>query len=527
MWFDRSRNLIIYPRGPLLVEALPGARALDEQHIAVERNLHNAQLLRWRGLPVPPIIDDAYDWPAAPPLRPYDTQRLQANFLVLHPRSYNFSDMGTGKTLAALWAADWLMRQYPRGECRTLIVAPLSTLERVWGDAVFKHFLGRRTHAILHGTQDQRIEGLERDVDFYIVNHDGIPCGAWHDNRAIKLEGFSKRLSERPDIKIAVVDEASAYRDGTTLRNRVARKVFGEKQYLWLFTGTPTPNAPTDAYGLARLANKANGVSFTTFRDLTMTKMSSFRWEARPNGYEEARKLLTPAIRIAIEEVWDAPPVTTQQRQVPLTDRQKSMLADLKRDAAVKLASGELIAAVNEAAVRTKVLQVAQGAIYDEEHVAHGVDAKPRIDELRAVIEEAPGKVLIFASFTSIVSLCGRALVSFTVEIVEGATNAGDRARIFSTFQDQKDPRILIANPSTMAHGIDLWRAQTVIWFGPTDKTELYLQANARAHRPGQKFPVTIVQLVATATEREVYRRIANNESLQGSLLAVISKGEI
>jgi SNF2 family DNA or RNA helicase len=69
--------------------------------------------------------------------------------------------------------------------------------------------------------------------------------------------------------------------------------------------------------------------------------------------------------------------------------------------------------------------------------------------------------------------------------------------------------------------------AQTVVWLGPTDKAELYVQANKRAHRPGQKFPVVIVQIVATELEREIFRRLENNLSLQGALLDAIKRGEL
>ena len=112
-------------------------------------------------------------------------------------------------------------------------------------------------------------------------------------------------------------------------------------------------------------------------------------------------------------------------------------------------------------------------------------------------------------------------------EIVNGNTAQKERSRIFQAFQDEPDPRILVADPGTMAHGLNLYAAQTVVWYGPTDKTELYLQACKRAHRPGQVHPVTVVQLVSNPLEREIYRRLETNTSLQGVLLNMIAKGEI
>ena len=528
-WFDKPRNLLIYPSAYTanIQQAIPEARTVNGHYLAVPRTLRNSQVLRWFNYPIAPIMDD-YDWPAPPGLTPYESQKITSNFLVTHPRSFCLSDMGVGKTNAMLWAADWLMRKYPEGTCRALIIAPLSILQRVWGDAIFGNFLGNRTYQILHGTAEQRLVALERPADFYLVNHDGVGTGA-HTRKKLELDGFSKALADRDDIRIAMVDEASAYKDGTTKRHRLARLVFGQKEYLWLASGTPVPNAPTDAYGLAKLVNGAMGKSFTNFKLDTMYQAfpGSFKWMPKKDGYDKARKLLQPSIRFDIKDVWDAPEMTTQQREVPLTDQQKNLMADLKKDFVIRIKSGQQISAANEVAARQKFMQISLGAIYDEAHKAHAIDAKPRLEELKAVIREAPGKLLIFSPLTSIVNLLYRELVDWTREIVNGDTSQKDRSRIFSDFQSGTEPRLLIADSRTMAHGLNLYAAQTVVWYGAVDSAEMYLQANKRAHRPGQKFPVTVVQLVSNALEREIYRRLENNTALQGALLDVVRRGEL
>ena len=528
-WFDQKHNVLIYPSAysSNVQQAIPEARTINGHYLAVPRTLRNCQVLRHFNYPVVPIMDD-YSWPAPPGLKPYESQKIAANFLVTHPRCFNLSDMGTGKTNAVLWAADWLMRKYPKGSCRALLITPLSILQRVWGDAIFKNFLGNRTYEILHGTAEQRLSALERDADFYIVNFDGVGTGA-HTRKRLELDGFSKALADRADIRIAIVDEASAYKDSTTKRHRLARLVFGQKEYLWLLSGTPTANAPTDAYGLAKLVNNAHGKSFTNFKLDTMYQAfpNSFKWLPKKDGYDKARKLLQPSIRFDIKDVWDAPELTTQQREVPLTDQQKKLMADLKRDFVVRVKSGEPISAANEAAARQKFIQISLGAIYDASHKSHLLDAKPRMEELKAVIREAPGKILIFAPLTSIVNLLYKELSDWSREIVNGDVGQKERNRIFSDFQSGAEPRLLIADSRTMAHGLNLWMAQTVVWYGPVDSAELYLQANKRAHRPGQKFPVTVVQLVSNLLEREIYRRLETNTSLQGALLDIVRKGEL
>ena len=523
---DQQRDLLIYEgTSPLILQAIPEARQINGSFFAVPRTLRNSQILRYFNYPVAPVMQD-YDWPCAPGIKPYESQKLAANFAVLHRRCFNLSDMGVGKTLATLWAADFLMSQYPKGECRALIVAPLSTLQRVWTDAVGKNFLGRRTFEILHGSAKQRLEALARPADFYIINPDGVGVGA-HTRKRFELDGFSRELAARDDIKLAVVDEASAYKDASTKRHRIARLVFGKKPYLWLLSGTPTPNAPTDAHGLAKLVNNAFGKSKRTLQQETMIQVSNFIWKPMKDGYDKARKLLTPSIRFDIKDVWDGPEMTTQQREVPLTEQQVKLMADLKRDLQVMVKQGSPITAANEAAARQKFLQISMGAIYDERHKVHLIDAKPRLNELKEVIEQAPGKLLIFAGLTSVVELLYKELKHWSREIVNGNVSQKERARIFQNFQSDVEPRLLIADPGTMAHGLDLYAAQTVVWYGPTDKTELYLQANKRAHRPGQKHPVTVVQIVSNKLEREIFHRLETNTTLQGALLDMVRKGEL
>jgi SNF2 family DNA or RNA helicase len=197
------------------------------------------------------------------------------------------------------------------------------------------------------------------------------------------------------------------------------------------------------------------------------------------------------------------------------------MMADLKRDLQITMKSGAAISSVNEAAARQKFIQIALGAVYDFEHKVHLADAKPRIHALNEILDEAPGKFLVFAPLTSVVNLLARELKQRNVAVVNGGVSQKDRSAIFAGFQEG-DLQGIIADPGTMAHGLDLWMARTVIWYGTSDKAELYAQANRRAHRPGQKYPVNVVQIVSNPLEIEIFRRLENNLSLQGSLLTMI-----
>lgn len=516
MWFDQPSNTLVYDaEGSKIITVCQNVRQLGNGYVAVPASLYNLQQLRRQGFVVTPPMAN-YTWPGK--FKPWEAQKITANFLAVHPRAFVLSDMGTGKSNSGLWAADFIMDQYPKGQCKTLIVSPLSTLRRVWQDAIVQTLLGKRTFAILHGSAEQRLKLLNLDVDFYIVNHDGLAVGA-PTNRKLPWSGFAAALRDRHDIQIAIVDEASAYRDATTRRHYVARQIYGTKPYLWLMTGTPTPNAPTDAYGLAKLVNGAYGHTFTSFKNATMQQVSAFKWVPRAGSQELAKKLLSPAVRFAIEDCVDLPECTVQARDVELSAEQKKALKTMKDDLQVQIGHGTINAA-NEGVLRLKLIQIACGAVYDANREVHLIDASSRIGTLEEILEEAPGKVIVFAPLTSVVHMLHTKLSKkWSSAVINGQVPQGQRSEIFQKFQGEKDPQILIADPGTMAHGLTLTAARTIVWYAPTDRTEIYLQANKRIHRPGQKFTTAIVQIAATATEREIYRRLEANESMQGVIL--------
>lgn len=511
MWFDPARNMVVYdtPDDNRIIEHVPDAVKLHNGYVACPASLYNLQLLRYLGYPTIQPMDLSYDWPGR--YTPFSAQRITANFLSVHPRAFVLNDMGTGKTLAALWAADFIM-QSNRG-IRCLVVAPLSTLERVWADAIFQNFLGRRTVAVLHGSSNKRRELLTQPADFYVVNYDGV-------------EVLAKELADRRDIRMGIIDEASAYRNRTTERHRLARRLLAPLDYLWLMTGTPTPNGPTDAYGMAKLVNNAFGESWGSYHDRVMQKVSMYKWIPKAGSHDAAHKLIQPAVRFAISDCVDLPPCTVQARDVELSPAQASAYKAMKKDLMIMAAKGP-ITAQNEAVLRLKLLQISCGAVYGGDREIHHVDAAPRLKALREIMEQCNEKIIIFAPFTSVVHMLHRELKKdYSVEVINGEVSAKRRNEIFSGFMQSATPRVLVADPGTMSHGLTLTAASTIIWYAPTDRTEIYLQANKRIDRPGQTKATTIVQLAATPVEREVYRRLEANESLQGLVLA-LAKGKI
>lgn len=525
MFYSRQHNCVVYqvPNPAHVLAAIHDARPVNGSMVAVPATLFNFQLARVLGLPVPPVLDIAgYDWPAPPGRRPYEHQRHMSNFAILHPRHFNLSDMGTGKTLSTLWAADYLMQE--GAVHRALILAPLSTLKRVWDDEIFRTFINGRTATILHGTREDRLERLQRDVDFYIINHDGLGIGSKRENHKLVLGPVAQQIRDRADIDLVIVDEASAYKDGQTQRSRILRAAIGQKPFIWLLSGTPTPNAPTDAWSLAKIVGGLPGESFTSFRGRTMLQVSPFKWIPRATAVDTVRKTLTPAVRFSRAECIDLPECVVETRDVELSPTQEKAYRELKKDLQVQIGqSGRIITAVNEAVLRLKLIQIVSGALYGPDREVIKTDCAPRLQVLKEVIDEAGAKVLVFASLTSVVNLVAAELKNVygehSIAKVYGGTGAHARDAIFSAFETQPEPRIIVADPGTMSHGLTLVAANTIVWFTPTDKGEIYDQANARINRPGQKNKMLVVRLASTPVEREIYRRLAEKESMQGAVL--------
>ena len=160
----------------------------------------------------------------------------------------------------------------------------------------------------------------------------------------------------------------------------------------------------------------------------------------------------------------------------------------------------------------SKLLQISCGAVYSDTGETLEFDISKRYNVLTEVIEESSQKVLIFVPFKHVINILSQKLTEdgYTNEVISGDVPAGKRADIFRTFQNDPEPRVLVIQPQSAAHGVTLTAANTVVWWGPTSSLETYAQANARVHRSGQRHPSTVVQLVGSGIERHVYNLLDN-----------------
>jgi len=513
---EKAKALALKLNNPARVlESVPGARSLSVRGIPIVVTPHRTpivRILRNLGIKAPSPILHYYDWPGQ--FTPYEHQKQTAAFLTLQSRGLVLNEIGTGKTQSALWAADYLMKA---GEIRkVLIMSPLSTLERVWGDAIFMGFVHRKA-VVLHGTAERRRKLLRTEADFYIVNHDGFQIIAQEATGMFDL---------------VIVDEAAVLRNPSTRRFKIFRKWMDQnpETRLWLMTGTPTPNDPTDAWALAKLVNSPFCTkTFTGFRDQVMMKIGQWKYIPRPESVEVVKHILQPAVRYTRDECFDLPDTVVQTRQVDLTPEQRKhynqMLKTFITEMVSEQKAGGVITAVNEAVKIQKLVQIACGVAYGDDGQNIEVDCSPRVQLVKELIEEAGEKVIVFVPLTGTLHMLERELAKhWSIGVVNGEVSAHKRNQIFHGFQHQKDPHVLIAHPGTMAHGLTLTSASTIIWYGPINSNETYGQANGRIERIGKRHVSNVIHIEATDLERKMYTRLKNKEKLQGLLLDMIQE---
>jgi SNF2 family DNA or RNA helicase len=498
---------------------------------------------------VPPPIDlFGYDWPGL--FKPYTAQRVTANMLVLNPVCYVLNEMRTGKTMASLWAADFLMKQYPG--LKFLIISNLSTLKDVWRQAVISAFLGRRTCAVLHAhSAAARLKRMEADVDFYIGNHDILSMGVTFEinargHKQMRIGGLAKRLIERSDIGGVIIDEASSFKDATTNRSKSGREIIAKNKFFrWPMTGSPTAQKPTDIHGLRRLVEPDYIDRFDNVQKLLMERVTQFKWKPkeqilvrRPDGTTEivtaiemAARLLRPAVRFRAADCFDAPEQTIVRRRAQLSDSQRALLRKLKSDAMALLqkADGDVsqISIANAGVMRSKSLQILSGAVYDDTGVALKVDASSRLRVLDEVLEETDDKVIILAPFTSVLHILFKHLGKDQTVFIDGSVTANERSDRLNDFLLNSRKRFLVAQPEILKFGLDLSAASVIAWFGPVDKTETWIQANRRICGPNQKKPTLVVCISSHNLEDAVYDRLQTQESMQDVFLKLIEDRDV
>jgi SNF2 family DNA or RNA helicase len=485
---------------------IPTAKAIRYKNrniVAVKHTLDSVRVLRNLGLNAPsPILYDGFLFGGR--YKPMEHQTKTAEFLTLHRRAFVFNTMGTGKTAAALWTMDYLKQ---RGHIKKiLIIAPLSVMD-VWVNEAFS-VIPQWSFVQLVGKRERRVQLLNSGADVCVINYDGL----------VSIQ--SEIAKWKPDL--IIVDEADAYCNPQTKRYSALKTTLAADTRLWLLTGTPVSNAPTDAYGLIKLvAPSAIPASFKLFQETLMNKRGPYKWVAKPGAEERVFELMQPAIRFTKKDCLDLPPITFNQRQCTMSPEQQKVFDDVK--SAMKhedQEAGVEIKAVNAAVKLIKLQQIMCGVVKDSNGDPVFLDPKDRLDLVDELVNNAEAKVIIFVPFVNVMHLVLNHLSKrHEVVLVNGDVKKADRDDIFRRFQNDKHTKVLIAHPKVAAHGLTLTAANTIIWYAPTFSIGQYMQANARIDRTGQTLAMSVYNLWCHPVELAIYSLLQSRESLQSRLM--------
>jgi SNF2 family DNA or RNA helicase len=508
---EATQSVLLSVPDPFYVrELLPKSKLLPPHapfNVAVKHTLESTKVLRNLGLTVPAPIHTQYNWPGK--YKPFDHQRVMAEFLTMHRRAFNLSEMGVGKSAATLWAADYLMK---KGRVKkTLIISPLSTIDRVWRKDIFD-VLMHRSAALVHGSLEKRLDALNSNVDFYILNHDGV-----------SIPKVAEAIRRRDDINLVVVDEASMFRNHDTRKYKALTKMVREDQRLWLLTGTPCPNSPTDAWALARLISPDRVPKyFGAFQRQTMMQVTQFKWAPRTDAYTIAYDAMQPAVRFKKADCLDLPPVVTMDRQAEMSPEQRKLFGQMRTTMMAEANQGA-ITAVNAADKINKLRQILCGSIRDAavgDYIT--VPHEPRTKVLLEAIEGASAKVLIVVPFKGIIQSLEKELSKqYTVGVLNGDVPPRVRDKIIENFKTTPDPHILLCHPKVMAHGLNLTEADTLIFYAPIYSNDEFQQVTERFNRAGQTRKMTIVRIGAHPLEWEIYKLVDTKKVTQEAILSL------
>lgn len=425
----------------------------------------------------------------------YDPMRHQiatARFLSENPRGYCLNQPRTGKTASIIMALQFLRQE--KQVTKVLVVAPLSCLNDVWRN----EFLGLYpaiSVAIIHGTKARRVALLNEDYDVFVINPDGLKV----------IEAELAQAVDSGRINTVVIDELTYFCNHKSGLWKSARRITKNAKYFWGATGTP--GGPLGVYGMSTLVTPGSiDGSFTWWRDLTMYRISQFKWVPRPGYLQYVEKSLSPSICFKKDDIMDLPPLLQLDREAPLSKEQQKAYEELRNTAIT-----EGVTAVNAGVLTSKLMQVVTGAVIDDTGGIRQFDITPRLEVLLDIIKESEYKVIVFAPFTATIDLLAEELGKhYSCAIVDGRVTGHKRDAVFNSFRTQSDPHVLIAHPKTMSFGLELAVADTIVFWGvPLNGAFIYQQAIERINSKLQKSKTpAIIHLHSSPIERRLFKAL-------------------
>jgi len=438
---------------------------------------------------------------------PHEYQTYATHFIVEHREAALLLDMGLGKTVITLTAIDVLVRDSFEVR-RVLVIAPLRVARDTWPAEIKKwEHLSGLTYAVVVGTEDERRAALRQRVSVYIINRENID---W----LITKSGVPF------EFDMVIIDELSSFKSHQTKRFRALMKVRPALKRIVGLTGTPSSNGLMDLWAEFKLLDmgKRLGRFIGQYRETYFVpdkrnQHMVFSYTPRAGAEEEIyRQISDITISMKARDFLNMPERIESNVTVRLSDAERARYERMKAEMVVELGDTE-IDAVSAAALSNKLLQMANGAVYDDGGEANTLHSR-KLDALEDIIEAANGKPLLVAYWYKhdrerIVARFGAREIRTSADITDW--NAG------------KIPVALI-HPASAGHGLNLQEGgSALVWFGLTWSLELYQQTNARLWRQGQKSTVVIQHIISEDTiDERVLATLARKDRTQESLIDAV-----
>lgn len=439
--------------------------------------------------------------------KPHDYQAYAIKRIVEQKACGLFLEMGLGKTVITLSAISDLVSL---GDVhKVLVVAPLRVAQSVWTQEARKweHTQHLQVVRVL-GSASERRAALAQRADVYVINRENV---AW----------LVDEVGRKWDFDMLVLDELSSFKSHTSQRWKALRKVRSKTKRIVGLTGTPAPNGLIDLWAQVFLLDGGTALEATLggyreryFRPGRSNGVTVYEWIPR-QGAEDAIYKRLEGLCISMKSIDHIrmPDRVDNVLTVPLNAKARGIYKEMERSMLVEL-QGETITAANAAAVTNKLLQLAQGCVYDEEGKWHTIH-NAKLDALEEIVEAANGKpVLVYYAFKSDL---GRLKCCFPDAVELKSDDDVDR-------WNEGEIPMLLAHPDSAGHGLNLQSGGNImVWFGLTWSLEKYQQANARLYRQGQKEAVVIHHIIAEGTvDERIMRVLAGKASLQDELMEAV-----
>lgn len=440
---------------------------------------------------------------------PHDYQQYCISKILEIPKLGLFLDMGLGKTVITLTAIRQLM--YDRFLVRkVLVIAPKKVAEGTWTleKDKWEHTKILRISQVL-GSAAKRIKALHTPADIYITNRENV---VW-------LVDYYRN---RWPFDMVVVDESSSFKNHSAKRFKALAGVSSHIERMVELTGTPSPNSLSDLWAQIYLLDGGErlGRRYTHFRERYFQPDrfgytgTVYSYEAKPGSEQSILHQISDiCISMKAKDYLQLPDIIYDEVPVVLNPKAAKAYRDMERQMVLELPEDDdEISVTSAAALSNKLQQLANGAVYDEEHQAHEVHSC-KLEAFLELIESLSGKpVLVFYSFQHDKERILKALEK----------QKHLRVRELKTTQDQADWNageidVLLAHPASAAYGLNLQEGGNhVIWFGLTWNYEQYSQANKRLHRQGQTEKVIIHHLITKDTrDEDVMEALQHKDDVQ------------